>query len=257
MKNIKTLISVLGLIALSEFTIFQQAPKITIAAAADLKFAMDSMVTVYKAQNPGADIEVTYGSSGKFFEQISNDAPFDIFFSADIDYPNKLKDKGLTIGDIKTYGIGQIVLWSKNTDPNIEQMNTLLDASISKIAIANPDHAPYGKRAQEALLYYKLYDKVQSKLVFGENIAQTAQFVTTGAADIGIVALSLAVSPTMKNEGGKYYIIPEQSHTPLEQAYALLKHANANPTATKFYDFVSSPAAVNILKHYGFSQKTK
>jgi len=257
MKNIKTFISVLGLIALSAFTIFQQAPKITIAAAADLKFAMDSIVTVYKAQNPGADIEVTYGSSGKFFEQISNDAPFDIFFSADIDYPNKLKDKGLTIGDIKTYGIGQIVLWSKNTDPNIEQMNTLLDASISKIAIANPDHAPYGKRAQEALLYYKLYDKVQSKLVFGENIAQTAQFVTTGAADIGIVALSLAVSPTMKNEGGKYYIIPEQSHTPLEQAYALLKHANGNPTATKFYEFISSPTAINILKYYGFSQKTK
>jgi len=257
MKNIKTLISVLGLIALSEFTIFQQAPKITIAAAADLKFAMDSMVTVYKAQNPGADIEVTYGSSGKFFEQISNDAPFDIFFSADIDYPNKLKDKSITTGDIKTYGIGQIVLWSKKKDPNIDQMNTLLDASISKIAIANPDHAPYGKRAQEALQYYKLYDKVQSKLVFGENIAQTAQFVTTGAADIGIVALSLAVSPTMKNEGGKYYIIPEQSHTPLEQAYALLKHANGNSTATKFYEFISSPVAINILKYYGFSQKTK
>jgi molybdate transport system substrate-binding protein len=257
MKNIKILIAVLGLIALSAFTIFQQAPKITIAAAADLKFAMDSIVTVYKAQNPGADIEVTYGSSGKFFEQISNDAPFDIFFSADIDYPNKLKDKDLTTGDIKTYGIGQIVLWSKKTDPNIEQMNTLLDASISKIAIANPDHAPYGKRAQEALQYYKLYDKVQNKLVFGENIAQTAQFVTTGAADIGIVALSLAVSPTMKNEGGKYYIIPEQSHTPLEQAYALLKHANGNPTAAKFYDFVSSPTAVSILKYYGFSQKTK
>ena len=257
MKNTKTIFSVLGLIILSAFTIFQQAPKITIAAAADLKFAMDSMVTVYKAQNPGADIEVTYGSSGKFFEQISNDAPFDIFFSADIDYPNKLKDKGLTIGDTNTYGIGQIVLWSKKTDPNKEQMNTLIDADINKIAIANPDHAPYGKRAQEALQYYKLYDKVQSKLVFGENIAQTAQFVTTGAADIGIVALSLAVSPTMKNEGGKYYIIPEQSHTPLEQAYALLKHANANPTATKFYDFVSSPVAINILKYYGFSQKTK
>jgi len=257
MKKIKAFFVTTALITLSAFAIFHQSPKITIAAAADLKFAMDSLIIAYKVQNPGADIDVVYGSSGKFYEQINSDAPFDIFFSADIDYPNKLKDKGLTAGDIKTYGIGQIVLWSKKTDPNKEQMNTLLDADISKIAIANPDHAPYGKRAVEALQYYKLYDKVQTKLVFGENISQTAQFVTTGAADIGIVALSLAVSPTMKNEGGKYYIIPEKSHTLLEQAYILLKHSIGNSTATGFYNFISSPAAINILAYYGFSQKTK
>jgi molybdate transport system substrate-binding protein len=257
MKNIKSIVAILGFIGLCAFTIFQQQPKIIIAAAADLKFAMDSIVSAYKAQNPSADIEVTYGSSGKFFEQISNDAPFDIFFSADIDYPNKLKDKGLAIGNIKTYGIGQIVLWSKKTDPDKEQMKTLLNADINKIAIANPDHAPYGKRAQESLQYYKLYDKIQSKLVFGDNISQTAQFVTTGAADIGIVALSLALSPAMKSAGGKYYLIPEQSHTPLEQAYALLKHASGNSTANQFYDFISSSKAVNILKYYGFSQKIK
>jgi molybdate transport system substrate-binding protein len=257
MKNTKSFLAMLLLTAVSAFTIIQPNQKITIAAAADLKFAMDSIVSVYKAQNPGADVEITYGSSGKFFEQISNDAPFDIFFSADVDYPNKLKDKNLTISEIKTYGIGQIVLWSKKIDPNKEQMNALLNASINKIAIANPEHAPYGKRAQESLQYYKLYDQVQSKLVFGENISQTAQFVTTGAADIGIVALSLAVSPNMKNEGGKYYIIPEKSHTPLEQAYTLLKHASGNSTAVRFYDFISSPTAINILKYYGFSQKTK
>jgi molybdate transport system substrate-binding protein len=255
MKNIKSIFALLAAISLCAFTFFQQQPKITIAAAADLKFAMDSIIISYKAQNAGADIQVIYGSSGKFFQQITNGAPFDIFFSADVDYPNKLKDNGLTIGAIKTYGIGQIVLWSKKTDPNIEQMNTLLNADIKKIAIANPSHAPYGKRAQESLQYYKLYDKIHNKLVLGENISQTAQFVTTGAADIGIVALSLALSPAMKNEGGKYYLIPEQSHTQLEQAYALLKHAHGNATAAKFYNFISSPAAINILKYYGFSQK--
>jgi molybdate transport system substrate-binding protein len=255
MKNIKSIFALLAAISLCAFTFFQQQPKITIAAAADLKFAMDSIIISYKAQNAGPDIQVIYGSSGKFFQQITNGAPFDIFFSADVDYPNKLKDNGLTIGAIKTYGIGQIVLWSKKTDPNTEQMNTLLNADIKKIAIANPSHAPYGKRAQESLQYYKLYDKIHNKLVLGENISQTAQFVTTGAADIGIVALSLALSPAMKNEGGKYYLIPEQSHTQLEQAYALLKHADGNATAAKFYNFISSPAAINILKYYGFSQK--
>ena len=255
MKNIKSIFTLVALNGLYAFALFKQQPKITIAAAADLKFAMDSIITSYKAQNPEAGIQVTYGSSGKFFQQISNGAPFDIFFSADVDYPNKLKDKGLTIGDIKAYGIGQIVLWSKKTDPNKEGMNTLLDAGIKKIAIANPSHAPYGKRAQESLLYYKLYNQIQEKLVMGENISQTAQFVTTGAADIGVVALSLALSPAMKSEGGKYYLVPEESHLPLEQAYALLKHSMANSTATSFYNFISSPAAITILKYYGFSQK--
>jgi molybdate transport system substrate-binding protein len=218
---------------------------------------MDSIILVFTSQHQGVDIDVTYGSSGKFFEQISNDAPFDIFFSADRDYPNKLQEKGFTIGSVKAYGIGQIVLWSKKTDPNLLQMKTLLNADIKKIAIANAEHAPYGKRAKESLEYYQLYDKLQDKLVYGENIAQTAQFVTTGAADIGIVALSLAVSPVMKKEGGKYYVIPAQSHAPLEQSYALLKHGAANAMAANFCSFISSPTAVNILRFFGFSQINK
>jgi molybdate transport system substrate-binding protein len=247
----------LSLTGISGFTIFKQQPKIAIAAAADLKFAMDSIVTAFKAENAGVDIEVNYGLSGKFFEQISNDAPFDIFFSADVDYPNKLKEEGLTAGPVKAYGIGQIVLWSKKTDPNIQQMKTLLNTDIKKIAIANPDHAPCGKRGKESLEYYKLFDAAQDKLVYGENISQTAQFVMTGAVDIGIVALSLAVSPSMKNQGGKYYLIPEQSHTPLEQAYVLLKHSSGNAMVARFYNFISFPKAIRILKYFGFSQKAK
>jgi molybdate transport system substrate-binding protein len=253
MKQIKWTLILLILTTITSFCMAQTT--VTIAAASDLKPAMDSVVAAYKLTDPTAVIEVTYGSSGKFFEQISNDAPFDIFFSADIDYPNKLKAKNFTISDVKTYGYGQLVLWSKKVDPNVLKMNTLLNADITKIAIANPDHAPYGARAVESLKFYNLYDKLQSKFVLGENISQTAQFITTGAADIGLIALSLALSPNMQKEGGKYYIIPEDSHSPLQQAYVTLKHAQGNTTATKFYNFVSSATAITILKKYGFSQK--
>ena len=242
-------------IILFVFSISATCQKITIAAASDLKFALDSVILSFKAHNPGNEVEVIYGSSGKFYEQIINEAPFDIFFSADIDYPHKLKEKKLTASPLKTYGIGQIVIWSKKIDPNILKMNSLLDAGISKIAIANPEHAPYGKRAKESLVHYGLYEKILSKLVFGENISQTAQFVTTGAADIGIVALSLAISPTMKKEGGKYYIIPPASHSPLEQAVTILKHGAGNTTATRFYNFIGTPTAIKILTWYGFTQK--
>ena len=232
-----------------------QAQKVSIAAASDLKFALDSIISVYQKQHPSEKIQVTYGSSGKFFEQIQYDAPFDLYFSADVNYPKRLKEQGLTISEVKTYGIGRIVIWSKKINPNVEKMNSLLNPNLNKIAIANPDHAPYGEKAKESMQYFKIYDKVKSKFVYGENISQTAQFVELGAADIGIVALSLALSPTMKKAGCNYYVIPEKSHKPLEQGYVILKHAKNNKNALKFYDFVASPTATAILTHFGFTQK--
>ncbi|MDO9274231.1 MAG: molybdate ABC transporter substrate-binding protein [Lutibacter sp.] len=232
-----------------------QAQKVSVAAASDLKFALDSIILVYHKQHPKEKIQVTYGSSGKFFEQIQYDAPFDIYFSADVNYPKKLKEKGFAISEVKIYGIGRIVIWSKKVNPTIEKMNSLLNPKLNKIAIANPDHAPYGEKAKESMLYYKIYDQVKNKFVYGENISQTAQFVQLGAADIGIVALSLALSPSMKKEGGKYYIIPEKSHNPLEQGYVILKQAKNNPNAVKFYDFMATPKAISILTHFGFTQK--
>jgi molybdate transport system substrate-binding protein len=232
-----------------------QSQKVSIAAASDLKFALDSIILVYQKQQPSEKIQVTYGSSGKFFEQIQYDAPFDLYFSADVSYPKKLKAQGLTISEVKTYGIGRIVIWSKNSNPNVEKMNALLNPNLNKIAIANPDHAPYGEKAKESMQYYKIYDQVKSKFVYGENISQTAQFVQLGAADIGIVALSLALSPTMKKAGGNYYVIPEKSHQPLEQGYVVLKHAKNNQNALKFYNFIASPTAIAILTHFGFTQK--
>jgi molybdate transport system substrate-binding protein len=236
------------------FTLLPQKTEVVVAAAADLKFAMDSLIAVYAKTNPDIDIKVVYGSSGNFFQQIGNGAPFDLFFSADIDYPKQLTEKHLTLSVIHLYGTGQLVLWSKTIDPAVDKMNTLLYPSIRKIAIANPAHAPYGQRAEESLRHYQLYDKIKDKLVMGENIAQTAQYAQSGAADIGIIALSLALSPAMQLEGGKYWLIPADSHQPLEQGFVLLPHAKDNKGAFQFMNFITTPEARAILKSFGFSQ---
>ena len=251
----KKIIFLLLFVITSTFSRGQNSDALLIAAASDLKFALDSAVTVFKKAYPGARIEVTYGSSGKLFEQISHTAPFDLFFSADIEYPLNLKKKGFALSEVHTYGVGRIVIWSHTIDPNKEQMNSLLDKMIRKIAIANPQHAPYGRRAEEALKHYKVYEKVKSKLVYGENISQTAQFVTTGAADAGIVALSLALSPAMKKLNGHYYIIPENAHKPLEQGFVILKKAEQNSLAIAFKDFMLGAEATKILGYFGFTKK--
>jgi len=231
--------------------------KITVVAAANLKVALDSVNTVFKSENPNINSQIIYGSSGKLFEQITKGAPFDVFFSADMEYPEKLQEKKMTASKTKMYAVGKLVIWSKKTDPNVKKINSLLDAGIRKIAIGNPTTAPYGEKAVESLKFYKIYDKVKSKLVFGENITQATQFVTTGNADIGITALSLVLTPNMKKEGGKYYVIPQQSHSSLEQGCVILKKAQGNANALQFYNFISSKKAIAILKYYGYDTKTK
>jgi len=233
-------------------TATQPPQEVLVAAAADLKFAMDSLVKAFSTGND-ISIKLVYGSSGNFYEQISNDAPFDIFFSADLGYPQKLEQQHKTLTPIKPYGTGQLVLWSKKLDPSKEGMNTLLLPSVTHIAIANPAHAPYGQRAEESLKHYQLYDKVRGKLVIGENISQTAQFASTGAADVGIIALSLALSPQLQKEG-KYWLIPPATHQPLQQGFVLLQHAKDNEGAKKFAAFIESAGAKNILKHFGFGE---
>ena len=230
------------------------ATEVLIAAAADLRFAMDSLVAIFSRENPDIIVKPTYGSSGNFFQQIKNGAPFDLFFSADVDYPRQLEQQKMTISVVHVYGTGQLVLWSKTLDPARDQMNILLDKSVNKIAIANPDHAPYGKRAEETLRYYNLYDKVKDKLIFGENIAQTAQYAQSGAADVGMIALSLALSPAMRQAGGKYWLIPPTAHQPLLQGFVLLPHSKGNPGAEKFAQFCSSATATAILRGFGFGE---
>jgi molybdate transport system substrate-binding protein len=228
-----------------------QAQTVKIAAAADLRYAMDEVVKEFKKGNSGADIEVIYGSSGNAFTQISNGAPFDMYFSADIMYPQKLKEAGLTLNEPKLYAIGRIVLWSEILDVS-KGLSILAEKPKIKIATANPEHAPYGLRSVEALKFYKLYEKVEKQLIFGENISQAAQFCLTGNADAGLIALSLVLSPSMSGQG-KYFLIDEKSHRPLEQAYVILNHAKENNTVFAFAEFISGTAARNIFEKYGFT----
>lgn len=239
--------TIISFISLNSFA----QEKILVAAASDLKFALDSVIVQFNNTHNGK-VEVTYGSSGKLSEQIANGAPFDVFFSADISYPEKLKESGKTSSEVYKYGKGRIVIWSKKIDPSKAGMNSLLDASIKKIAVANPLHAPYGKRAMESIEFYKL--TIKDKLVYGENISQTAQFISTGAADIGIIALSLALSPNMKREKGKYFLIPESSHQPLIQGAVITTNGRDKKLATEFFEYIKTDSARSILKHFGFSE---
>ncbi len=231
--------------------------EITVAAAADLKFALEEVIKEYKQLEKDIEIKVTYGSSGNFFAQLSNKAPFDIYLSADIDYPRKLIEKGLAVqGSEFQYATGQIVVWvptGSKLDVQKHPMEALSDPSLKKIAIANPLHAPYGRAAEAALKTFKIYDDLKAKLVLGENIVQTAQFIETGAADVGIIALSLALSPAMKNKGF-YGVVPVDAYPPLVQGGVIMNWAK-NPEATKaFRDFISSAKGRAVLKQFGFAQ---
>lgn len=247
----KQLITLLLLSLLLLGTTTAHAEKITVAAAADLKFAMDEIVSSFNKQHPRDQVEIIYGSSGKFFAQIQNNAPYDLYFSADITYPRQLADKGFAASAVTSYAVGRIVLWSNSRDAARMTLENLIDPALRKIAIANPRHAPYGKRAEEALRALKLWDKVQHKLVYGENIAHTAQFVETGNAQVGIIALALALNPTLSKQGG-YYLIPDKLHQPLEQGYIITKRAADKPLAKLFAGYMTSKEARRIMTRYGF-----
>jgi molybdate transport system substrate-binding protein len=227
------------------------AEKIMIAAAADLKFAMDEIVTTFKKANPSDEVDVIYGSSGKFHTQIQQSAPYDLFFSADIGFPRELAKAGFAASEVKPYAVGRIVLWSASLDATKLTLTSLADPSITRIAIANSKHAPYGKRAEEALRASGVWEKIEPKLVYGENIAHTAQFVQTGNAQVGIIALSLAVNPELAGKGG-YWLIPDNLHQPLEQGYVITQRAANNALAKRFADYMGSKPARAVMTKYGF-----
>ncbi|HSE11294.1 MAG TPA: molybdate ABC transporter substrate-binding protein [Rudaea sp.] len=227
------------------------ADKLTIAAAADLKFCLDEIVAGFRQAHAGDDVDVVYGSSGNFKTQIEQGAPFDLYFSADIAYPRELARAGRVASEVQPYAIGRLVLWSASMDAGTMRITDLARADIRRIAIANPQHAPYGKRAEEALRASGVWERIEGKLVYGENIAQTAQFVQSGNAQIGIIALSLAMSPQMKGKGS-YSLVPENLHQPLEQGFVLTKRGGANALATAFAGYMRTPAAREVMVRYGF-----
>ncbi len=251
MNSIKTRIKTILLAAALLCATSAQAAKITVAAAADLKFAMDEIVDVFKKDSGGDEIEVIYGSSGKFQTQIQQGAPYDLYFSADINFPRELAKKGLAASEVKPYAVGRVVLWSATLDATKMTLESLADPKITRIAIANPKHAPYGKRAEEALRAAGLWEKVEPKLVYGENIAHTAQFVQTGNAQVGLIALALAVNPELAGKGG-YWLIPDKLHEPLEQGFIITKRADGNALAKRFADYMGSKPARAVMTKYGF-----
>jgi molybdate transport system substrate-binding protein len=230
------------------------AAEITIAAASDLNFAFKELVAEYE-KSSGNHVKLTLGSSGNFFAQIQNGAPFDLYFSADIGYPRKLEEAGLAVsGSLYPYAVGRIVLWTANGShlDLSKGLEILREPTIKKIAIANPKHAPYGRAAVAAMEYFKVYDQVKDKLILGENISQAAQFIESGACDAGIVALSLALAPAMK-AAGQYWEIPAIAHSPLEQGAVILKQSKNQEHARQFLEFIKGVHGQEIMKRYGFT----
>src|SRR5215469_6781292 len=229
------------------------AQEITVAAAADLQFAMQDIGKQFQKET-GKNVKLIFGSSGSFFQQIQNGAPFDMFCSANLDYPKKLEAAGLTEpGSFYQYAKGKIVIWAlKDSGLDVSSgLKSLLNPNIKKIAIANPQHAPYGQAAVAAMQKEGIYDKVKDKFVLGENISQTASFVVSGSADVGIVALSLALSPSMRDKG-RYIEIPTDEYPPIQQAGVILSSSKNKEAAEKFLSFVKTASVAETLKKYGF-----
>lgn len=230
-----------------------RADEVSVAAASDLSFAFKEVAVGFKKQT-GHTLRVSTGSSGNFFAQIRSGAPFDVFFSADAEYPRTLKKEGLTQPDsLHIYAIGRIVIWAPRGKLDLKKdgMRALLDPSIRKVAIANPRHAPYGRAAVAALKHFGIYQQVESRLVFGENVSQAAQFVESGNAQAGIIALSLASAPQMKDRG-EQWLIPEEAHPKLEQAAVILRAVRNPKAARALLDYLRGPEGQAILKRFGF-----
>jgi molybdate transport system substrate-binding protein len=253
MKNYIFRFLLVGLMSLTGTS--SRAAELTVAAAADLKFAMDQLVTEFQTSQPGTTVKVAYGSSGNFFAQLQNRAPFDLYFSADIEYPRKLAEAGHALDtNVFLYAVGRLVVWvpkSSSVDLDTLGIQSLLAPSVRKVAIANPEHAPYGRATVAAMKFLRVYEQAESRLVYGENIAQTAQFIQSGAADIGIIALSLALAPQMK-DAGRYWEIPLDAYPKMEQGGIILSWTKEPIAARAFRDFVLGQHGRKALKRYGF-----
>jgi len=254
LASLSLLWGIVPLLLIALMAIPASASEVMIAAASDLNFAFKELVTEYE-KSTGNRVKLSFGSSGNFFSQIQNGAPFDLYFSADIEYPRKLEEAGLTVlGSLYQYAVGRIVIWTVHESRvDVTQgFEALRKATVRKIAIANPRHAPYGRAAVAALDKAGLYEQLKDRLVYGENISQAAQFVESGAADVGIIALSLALAPVMKTKGS-YWEVPAEAHPPLEQGAVILKSSKQPESAKQFLAFIKSVPGQEIMKRYGFT----
>lgn len=228
------------------------AQKVNVAAASNLRYVLEEIKTAYSKIHPNSHVNLIFGASGNLAQQISNGASFDFFMSADNLYPAKLRDKGLTSGALTVYAYGKLVIYSTSLPVDKNGLDLLKDPSIKRIAIANPASAPYGNRAIELLRNLKLYENLRNSIVIAENISQAAQYAFTGNAEIGFVALSLALAPDMY-EKGKFYIIPQKSYKPIEQSCVLIKSKIINKEAIRFRNYALSEASKPIWEKWGYA----
>jgi molybdate transport system substrate-binding protein len=234
------------------------AQELKIAAAADLNPAIEKVAAAFKKQT-GVQCKFTYGSSGNFFAEIRNGAPFDVFLSADRSYAESLSDFGKADKAATTYALGTLVVWVSNRvalSPSPDNLNVLNSDRIHKIAIANPEHAPYGRAAVAAMVHYQIHDQVKKKLVMGENVSQAAQFAQSGNAEAALIPLSLALSDSMKNSG-HFAVVLRDTYPPLYQAAVVLRSSQDKPDGHRFIEFLTSPAGQKILQEYGFEAPKK
>jgi len=231
--------------------------EVAVAAAADLRFALEEVEKAFATRNPQVIIAITYGSSGQLFAQLSHGAPFDLFLSADVDYPRRLIASGLAWKESEfQYAVGRLVIWvpmGSPIDPTTIKMDSFAHPGVGKIAIANPAHAPYGRAAESALKRAGVYERVKDRLVWGENVAQAAQFVESGAADIGVISLSLALVPAMKRKGTSWEL-PRDLYPPIEQGGVILERAKESKGAVQFREFMLGAEGRAILARHGLGR---
>jgi len=243
------------LLGMASLSTRSAAQEITVAAAADMGSALTELAARYQKKT-GTSIRLLFGSSGNLTQQIKNGAPFDLFLSADEDYPKQLIEARLAErNSLYRYAVGRLIMWvlkSSSLDIEHHGVNVLLDASVKKIAIANPQHAPYGRAAVAALRHFQLYDKVADRLVLGENVSQAAKFVESGNAQVGLIALSHALVPAMKDRG-RYWEVPNDAYPELDQGAVVISRSQHKKEAAAFLSCLKTPEAQAILRRYGFS----
>ena len=231
---------------------------VRVAAAADLKFALDEVIAKFREAHPGVRVEPTYGSSGTIHAQLRQRAPYDIYLSADIAYPQDLVSRGIgTRGDLFGYARGRLVLWVPKESPlPIEREGLRALTGATRIAIANPRNAPYGRAAQAAMRRAGVWTAAERRLVLAENVAQAAQFVESGAADAGIIAKSLVLATPMRGSG-RYWDVPENMHPPIEQGGLILPWASSRDAAIAFQQFLTGTDGQDILRRFGFGAPSR
>lgn len=253
MKHFKILcIAFLFLSFFSGHSFLLYGQKVRVAVAANAQFVAKALRQSFEKQNKG-NIEIIVSSSGKLTAQITHGAPYDIFLSADMKYPENLYKAGLTLDKPQVYATGSLVLWSRNDSRLVKNLGLLTGPFVKTVAVANPGTAPYGAAAIQALKKAGVYESVKNKLVFGESIAQVNQYLLSGAADVAFTAKSVVLDPALKGKG-KWMEVDHKQYSPIKQGMVLLRHAAENDleTAQAFYSFLSSREGKIILKSYGY-----